>query len=146
MLLSTSVLLSAALVAFLVPIALADLRSRRIPNRLTGPAALLAVVVVLATDPGGLPERGLAAATAGGAFLLVALASPEGMGMGDVKLVAVLGLYLGGDVAAALLVALAAASLAGVAILLRWGLREGRRATIPLGPFLALGGVVALIA
>jgi len=139
-------LLPLALVSFLVPIALIDLEARIIPNRLTGAAALVAVALVGLIDPAGAPERLVAAAAAGGAFLLVALAAPAGMGMGDVKLVAVLGLYLGAEVAVAVLVALAAGTLAGVAIMARRGVRRGRRTAIPFGPFLALGAVVAVLA
>ena len=53
------------------------------------------VAIAAATDPASLPERAIAAAGAGGFLLLVALAYPRGMGMGDVKLAAVMGLYLG---------------------------------------------------
>ncbi len=134
------------LVSFLVPIALIDLELRIIPNRLTAAAALVAVPLVALIDPASAPERLIAAAAAGGAFLLVALAAPAGMGMGDVKLVAVLGLYLGAEVAVAVLVALVAGTVIGLAIMARRGVRRGRRTAIPFGPFLALGGVVAVFA
>ena len=67
------------------------------------------------------------------------------MGMGDVKLAAVMGLFLGRNVAAALLVALLAGSAFGLAIIAREGSAARKRA-IPFGPFLALGGVVGLLA
>ena len=66
--------------------------------------------------------------------------------MGDVKLAGVLGLFLGGAVVPALLAALVAGSVAALAIVVRRGVREGRAATFPFGPFLAFGGVVALLA
>jgi leader peptidase (prepilin peptidase)/N-methyltransferase len=135
-----------ALVTFLVPIALIDLDHRIIPNRLTGPAALAAVALAPVIDPGSLPERGIAAAAAGGAFLLIALISPNGMGMGDVKLVAVLGLYLGASVVPALFVALIAGTVVGVAVIARKGMTDGRKTAVPFGPFLVLGGLVALFA
>jgi leader peptidase (prepilin peptidase)/N-methyltransferase len=113
---------------------------------LTGPAAALAVVLGLALDPGGEVERLIAGAAAGGFFLVAALASPQGMGKGDVKLAAVLGLFLGREVAAALLVALLAGVVVGVAIIARKGAAAGRNTAIPFGPFLALGGVVAVLA
>ncbi len=99
--------LGLVLVAFLVPLALIDLATRLLPNALTAPAAVLAVVLGTALDPGGEVERLVAGAAAGGFFLAAALASPRGMGMGDVKLAAVLGLFLGREVALAVLVALA---------------------------------------
>jgi leader peptidase (prepilin peptidase)/N-methyltransferase len=67
------------------------------------------------------------------------------MGIGDVKLAAVLGLFLGREVAAALLVALVAGVLVGAVIVRRKGVAEGRRTAVPFGPFLALGGVAALL-
>jgi leader peptidase (prepilin peptidase)/N-methyltransferase len=100
--------LGVVLVAVLVPVTLIDLDHRLIPNRLTGPAALLALGVGVVADPAGEPERLLAALGAGGFFLLAALAYPGGMGMGDVKLAAVLGLFLGVAVMPAIAVALVA--------------------------------------
>ena len=67
------------------------------------------------------------------------------MGLGDVKLAAVMGLFLGRNVAAAILVALLAGSLVGLALIARQG-RAARKQAIPFGPFLALGGVVGLLA
>jgi leader peptidase (prepilin peptidase) / N-methyltransferase len=133
------------LVAFLVPLTLADLAVRRLPNRLTGPAAVVAVVAGSLLDPGGELERLLAGAAAGGCFLLAALASPAGMGMGDVKLAAVLGLFLGEQVAVAVFVALLAGVAAGLIVIARKGARAGRKTVLAFGPFLALGAVAAVI-
>jgi leader peptidase (prepilin peptidase) / N-methyltransferase len=140
------VLLGLALVVLLVPIALIDLDHRIIPNRLTALGAVAALAVGAATDLDGVPQQLIAGAAAGGFLLLAALARPGGMGMGDVKLAAMLGLFLGREVAVALLVALLAGTLVGVAVMARRGVGEGRKTAIPFGPFLALGGVVALIA
>ena len=65
--------------------------------------------------------------------------------MGDVKLAAVLGLFLGSAVAAALLAAVIAGGVVGVGIMLARG-TGARKHAVPFGPFLALGGVVALLA
>jgi leader peptidase (prepilin peptidase)/N-methyltransferase len=67
------------------------------------------------------------------------------MGLGDVKLAAVMGLFLGRDVGPALFAALLAGSVVGLAILAREG-AAARKKAIPFGPFLALGGVVGLLA
>jgi leader peptidase (prepilin peptidase)/N-methyltransferase len=135
-----------ALVTFLVPIALIDAEHRIIPNTLTAAAAAAALTIAAITDPGSLPERLIAAGAAGGAFLAVALVAPGGMGMGDVKLVAVLGLYLGTGVVPALFIALIAGCLAGLGVMARQGVARGRHTAIPFGPFLALGGLVAVFA
>jgi leader peptidase (prepilin peptidase)/N-methyltransferase len=138
--------LGLVLVAFLVPMALIDLDHRIIPNALTGPAALAAVVLGLLLDPSGQVERLAAAALAGGFFLAAALARPGGMGMGDVKLAGVLGLFLGAPVAVALLVALVSGVAVSAVIVARVGVEAGRRTAVPFGPFLALGGVTAVLA
>lgn len=138
--------LGLALVAVLVPTAVIDLDHRIIPNTLMAAGAIAAVAIGLLTDPGGEAERLIAGACAGAFLLAAALAYPRGMGMGDVKLAAVLGLFLGREVAVALLVALIAGTLVGVALMARRGVAEGRRTAIPFGPFLAFGGVVALLA
>jgi len=68
------------------------------------------------------------------------------MGMGDVKLAAVMGLFLGRAVAPAIMIALLAGVLVGVAVIARKGARQGRKTAVPFGPFLALGAVVAVFA
>jgi leader peptidase (prepilin peptidase)/N-methyltransferase len=143
---TVDVALGIVLVTALVPITLIDLEHRRIPNLITLPAALVAIAAGTALDPGG--ELGRLAAGAGAAlFLLVpALIRPDGMGMGDVKLAGVLGLCLGPAVAVALLVALLSGTVAGVVLAARSGVGEARRTTIPFGPYLAFGGVVAIVA
>ncbi len=89
-----------------MPAALIDLEHRIIPNRITVLGAVLALVLGTALDPAGEPERLIAGAAAGGFLLIAALAYPGGMGMGDVKLAAVMGLFLGRAVAPAILIAL----------------------------------------
>jgi leader peptidase (prepilin peptidase)/N-methyltransferase len=139
------IVLGLVLVAFLVPLALIDLDTRRLPNRLTLPAAVAAVVLGTLLDSSGEVERLVAGVAAGGFFLLAALAYPRGMGMGDVKLAGVLGLFLGREVAAALLVGLVVAAVVGVAIIARKGAAEGRKTAVAFGPFLALGAIAALL-
>jgi leader peptidase (prepilin peptidase) / N-methyltransferase len=132
-------------VTMLVAITLTDLERRIIPNRILAAAAALGVAIAAAGDPGSLPERAIAAAAGGGLLFAAALAYPRGMGLGDVKLAATMGLFLGRDVAPAILVALLAGSAVGLAMIAREGAAARKRA-IPFGPFLALGGVVGLLA
>ncbi len=141
---TTARVLGVALTAVLVAVSVIDIQSHRIPNLITGPAALLAVALGLALHPAGVPAQ-LLAGIAGAGFLFVfAVADPRGLGMGDVKLAGVLGLYLGGAVAVALFAGVVAAALAGLGVIARHGVSVGRRTGIPLGPFLALGACVAL--
>jgi len=136
--------LGLALVAILVPVALIDLDHQIIPNKITLPAALAAIVIGAVTRPAGLPEQLIAGAAAGGFLLVFVLAYPRGMGMGDVKLAAVLGLFLGRSVAVALLTGVLAGTLVGALMMARVGVAQGRKTKVPFGPFLALGGLVAL--
>ena len=139
------VILGLAFVTMLVAVTLTDLERRIIPNKILLVGAIMALAIVAITDPGSLPERAIAAAAAGGLLFAAALAYPRGMGLGDVKLAATMGLFLGRDVAPAILVALFAGSLVGLAMIARYGAAARKRA-IPFGPFLALGGVVGLLA
>lgn len=132
-------------VTALVAVTLTDLERRIIPNKVLLVAAVLGLAVAAVFDPGSLPERLAAAAGAGGLFFLAALAYPRGMGLGDVKLAATMGLFLGRDVAPAIFVALLAGSIVGLAMMARQG-SQARKSAIPFGPFLALGGVVGLLA
>jgi leader peptidase (prepilin peptidase)/N-methyltransferase len=105
--------------------------------------AAIAVAIVALNDPASLADRGIAAAAGGGFLFFVALAYPRGMGMGDVKLVAVMGLYLGRAVAPAMLIGFAAGAAVGLVVVARHG-AAARKQALPFGPFLALGGIVAL--
>jgi len=134
-----------ALVTMLAAVTLTDLERRIIPNKILIAGALAAVAIAAVSDPGDLPERAIAAAAAGGLLFIAALAYPRGMGLGDVKLAATMGLFLGRNVAPAILVALLAGALVGLAMIAREGAAARKRA-IPFGPFLALGGVVGLLA
>ncbi|HEV7398790.1 MAG TPA: prepilin peptidase [Solirubrobacterales bacterium] len=131
-------------VTVLAIVTLTDLEQRIIPNKVLIVGAVLCLAIAVPTDPGGLPERAIAAAAAGGILFLVVLAYPAGMGLGDVKLVATMGLFLGRAVAPAVLLALLAGSLVGLALIARHG-SEARKMAIPFGPFLALGGIVGLL-
>lgn len=133
-----------ALAVTLVAAAATDLEERIIPNRLMAAGAVLALVLWTLADPGRLPENVIAGAAAGGFLLIAALAYPAGMGMGDVKLAAVMGLFLGRSVAPALFVGFAAGALVGMAVVAVRG-AAARKQGVPFGPFLALGGIVGLL-
>jgi leader peptidase (prepilin peptidase)/N-methyltransferase len=140
---AASVALSVALILIVVPAALIDIEHQIIPNSLTALGAALALVLGIALDPSGEPTRLIAGVGGGGFLLLAALAYPGGMGMGDVKLAGVMGLFLGSAVAPAIFIALLAGALLGGAILVRRGVQAGRKTKVPFGPFLAFGAVTA---
>lgn len=132
-------------VAMLAAVTLTDLEQRIIPNKILLAGAVICLAIAVPTDPGGVPERLIAAAAGGGLLFAVVLAYPQGMGLGDVKLTATMGLFLGRALAPALLFALLAGSAVGLALLARHG-SQARKMAIPFGPFLALGGVVGMLA
>jgi leader peptidase (prepilin peptidase) / N-methyltransferase len=143
---TSEVVLGLTLIGVLVPVALIDLEHRIIPNKITLPAAVAAVAIGCALDLRGAPEQLIAGAGAGGFLLFFALAYPRGMGMGDVKLAAVLGLFLGRSVAVAILAGVLLGTVVGALVMARVGVEKGRKTAVPFGPFLAIGGVIALLA
>ena len=130
--------------AMLIAVADIDLEHKIVPNRILLPLAVWGVAATALVDPHALPSGLIAGAGAGGFLLVAAIAYPAGMGMGDVKLAGVMGLYLGLSVVPAMALAFVAGSVVGVALLIRAG--GGRGHGIPFAPFLALGALVALLA
>ena len=133
--------LGIAFVLLLVPVTLIDLDHRIIPNKLMLVGTVVSIAIVLLTQPDSLTEHLIAAAGAGGFLLIAALAYPAGMGMGDVKLAAVMGLFLGRAVGPAMLVALVAGSVVGALIIARRAPRKVARPpsrSVPTSPSAAL--------
>jgi leader peptidase (prepilin peptidase)/N-methyltransferase len=143
---ASGIALGIVLVTVLIPIALIDFEHRIIPNRITGPAAVVAIAIGIALDQDFVVEQLIAGAAAGGFFFLALLAYPKGMGMGDVKLAGVMGLYLGRGVGFAVLVGLVAGVIVGSVIMARLGVKAGRKQAVPFGPFLVLGGLIGIFA
>jgi leader peptidase (prepilin peptidase) / N-methyltransferase len=133
------------MVLAVVPCAAIDLEKRIIPNWITGPGSAVAVIAGLALDPGGELGRVLWALGAGGFLLVASLIRPSGMGMGDVKLTGMIGLFLGRSVVVALLAALIASVLTGVALATRRGVHAARKTALPFGPYLAFGATLAAL-
>jgi leader peptidase (prepilin peptidase)/N-methyltransferase len=140
-----------AAAGFLVPLVLADLRVRRLPDRLTlgGTAAVLTVLAAGGAITGdfGPLGRGFVGALLMAAVLLVLhLASPAGMGFGDVKLGLLLGALVGSRSVPLVLTTLLVAGLAGAGVGVILMVRHRRRqVTLPFGPCLVLGAVLALV-
>jgi leader peptidase (prepilin peptidase)/N-methyltransferase len=141
----------AALAPVVVLAAAIDLRWHRLPDRLTLPGALAVAVAAAAAalidgDAAIAVRAAAGAAVVTGILLAIHLASPAGMGFGDVKLGLALGLALGATAIAsafvALLVAMVTGAVAGVILLAR---HRDRRRAFAFGPCLAFGTVVALL-
>lgn len=138
--------LVAGLLALMPGIGLIDLRHRIIPNRLTYPALAIAAAAVVVAWVAGAPVRLSGAAVGlalyGGILFVVAVVS-RGMGMGDVKLAALIGLVLGAIGLRLVGVAAGAAIvLGGLGGVVALGMGRSRKSAIPFGPYLAAGAVV----
>ena len=125
----------------LVVITRTDFETRLIPDKVILPAAIVVLALRTIDDPS--LEWILSALGAGLVLLVIVLIYPRGLGMGDVKLSAFLGAALGVNVIVAMFVGFFVAFLPAAVLFVRHG-REARKESIPLGPFLALGGVIAL--
>jgi leader peptidase (prepilin peptidase)/N-methyltransferase len=136
---------AAAFFATLAFISAVDVETRRIPNAVVLPAAAVALATVAILHPDELATAAIAAVGAFLFFFIPGLISPKLIGAGDAKLALLIGAMLGGDVLTALLLATFAAGFVALAYVAIAG-RQALKAAIPLGPFLAGGAVVALVA
>ena len=132
-------------VAALIALAAIDFDHKLLPNKIVYPLAGYGVIATLLVDRDDLAENVIAGAGAFAFLLLAVIAYPRGMGMGDVKLAGAMGLYLGLSVVPALLTAFLTGSVVGVVIIAREG-AAGRKKAVPFGVFLALGGIVGVLA
>lgn len=136
-----------------VVLAVVDARTHRLPNRLVLPAyPVLLLLLVLASAALGLNPALLTAVLASVAvfafFLLLRWAQPRGMGGGDVKLAAVVGLVLGYLGWETVLWGVLAGFLVGglYSTVLLATRRATRRTAIPFGPWMLLGAWLAIAA
>jgi leader peptidase (prepilin peptidase)/N-methyltransferase len=127
----------------LVVLSLVDLDRRTLPNRILIPATVAVAVTLVIADPARLPSHLLAAGAGFAGFFLLAVLYPPGMGMGDVKLMLLLGLVLGHAVLYAAMLGAITASAVSITLLVRYG-GAARQIAIPYGPFLAGGAITVL--
>ena len=134
----------ALLVTALLIVAFIDLAHLIIPDAVTLPGIVAGAAIALLPSSIGFANAVAGACLGGGIFFLIALAYPAGMGGGDVKLIAMIGAFVGWQ---AVLVAIILSAFCGALIgltLILLGLR-GRRDPVPFGPFLAIGGITAML-
>jgi leader peptidase (prepilin peptidase) / N-methyltransferase len=140
-----NLLLELPFVACLIALAGIDLDHKLLPNKIVYPMAAYGLVATAIVDTDDLVEH-LIAGAGGFLFLFIALvAYPRGMGMGDVKLAGAMGLYLGLSIVPAMLTAFLTGSLVGLGMMAREGV-QARKKAVPFGVFLALGGIVGVLA
>ncbi|PQZ91159.1 prepilin peptidase [Arthrobacter sp. MYb227] len=148
------ILVSCALALFLingVRLSIIDLRTRLLPNAIIFPWFVSSLILLgAAALCAGEPERLLRSLTGAGilfgGYLLVHFLVPGGMGLGDVKLAAVLGLYLGFVSWAHLFIATVLAFIlgAGVSAMLLLSKRMNLRSSVAFGPFMLSGAAIAV--
>jgi leader peptidase (prepilin peptidase) / N-methyltransferase len=132
-------------IGVLVVLSRADLDRRLIPNRIVLPAWGVALTANLTLHPA---DWRVWVGAGGGAclfFFCLALASPSGMGMGDVKLAGFLGTALGAQIVPGIILAMLGSLVFAIAILIHEGW-AGRDRTFAYGPFLAAGAIAVLLA
>jgi len=134
--------LAAFAAAVLVVLAAVDIEARKVPNAIVVPAACLVLVARLVLDPGwSWPVAAFAAALS---FFVLAIIRPGALGMGDVKLVFLMGALLGPTVVAALVVGTVSGAVVGLLLIARHG-ADARRISIPYAPFLVSGALAVLL-
>ena len=136
----------------LVVLSFIDLEHKLLPNRIVVPSfvagvALLGIAAALGPGLGAWVRALLGAAVGFSVFFILALISPRGMGMGDVKLSAVLGLALAylswPRLLVGFFISFAAGAVGGIGLIA--ARRAGMKSEVPFGPYLALGTTVTIL-
>jgi leader peptidase (prepilin peptidase)/N-methyltransferase len=140
------------LTAFLIALSAIDLDTFLLPKKLVWPAfgagvVLLGGASLLQGDGRSAVEAAVGSAAAFALLFVIHFISPKGMGFGDVRLAAVLGLHLGWlelpEVPLGLFLSFLVASVVGVGLIATK--RKGRKDRVPFGPFLAVGTGLAIL-
>ena len=139
---TTYALIGAILGPVLVLLSAIDLRHRLLPNIIVGPAAVAIAAVVAIGEPHHVTPHLIAAALGGGILFVLAVVKPAGMGMGDAKLTFLIGMALGFRTIAAMFFTSGALIVLSLGLVIVHG-RMGLKKTIPFGPLLALGALIA---
>jgi leader peptidase (prepilin peptidase)/N-methyltransferase len=141
---SLELLPALVLISALIVLAIIDLEHRLLPNVIVGPAALAGLILSILVNPAGWWIYPLSALAVAGFLLVLALAVPGGMGMGDVKMGGMLGAFLGPYAALAVFLGAVIGAVTGGLLMLVGKVQ--RRSHLPFGLFMAMGGVISLFA
>lgn len=133
----------AAMATALVIVSFIDLEHQIVPDVITLPGLALGLLLSALFLPITFLDALMGALLGGGLFYAIATIYEGGMGGGDIKLIAMIGAFIGWrQVLLTIFVAAFVGSVIGLALLITK--RKGRRDPIPFGPFLALGAIVAI--
>ena len=134
----------ALLVTALLVASFIDLTHMIIPDAVTLPGIVVGIAIGLLPSSIGFANALAGACLGGGIFLLIALAYPAGMGGGDVKLIAMIGAFVGWQaVLVTIILSAFCGAISGLTLILLGF--KGRRDPVPFGPFLAVGGIAAML-
>ncbi|MCC6544622.1 MAG: prepilin peptidase [Nitrospirae bacterium] len=133
----------ALLFSSLLTASVIDLYHQIIPDVITIPGIIIGLAASALILPAGIKSSFFGILLGGGLFFVIAVASRGGMGGGDIKLIAMIGSFLGlTDVLITIVLSSFIGSLVGIFIMIFFG--KGRKYKIPFGPFLAFGGIMSL--
>jgi leader peptidase (prepilin peptidase)/N-methyltransferase len=134
----------ALLAVVLLVVACIDLAHTIIPDAITLPGILAGLLASLVLTPVGIGNALIGVLLGGGLFFVIAVLSRGGMGGGDIKLIAMIGAFLGWQaVLATIFLGAFLGALMGLTLML---LRQkGRKDPLPFGPFLAMGGLLTMV-
>lgn len=133
-----------ALATTLLIVTFIDLDHQIIPDVITVPGIVAGLFASLFLTPIGVFNALIGTFLGGGLFFLVAVLSRGGMGGGDIKLIAMIGAFLGWQ-AVLVTIFLSALLGAGVGLCLIILKKKGRKDPVPFGPFLAIGAIMAMV-
>ena len=139
----TETVFYALLFSALLTASVIDLYHQIIPDVITLPGIIIGLAASGFILPSGIKSAFFGALLGGGLFFVIAVASRGGMGGGDIKLIAMIGSFLGlTDVLITIVLSSFIGSVVGILMMVMFG--KGRKYKIPFGPFLAIGGIMSL--
>jgi leader peptidase (prepilin peptidase)/N-methyltransferase len=142
--LSVPSLMLTLLVTALLIVSCIDLEHKIVPDVITLPGILVGILASLCLTQVGIANALIGTCLGGSLFFLIAVLSHGGMGGGDIKLVAMIGAFLGWQaVLVTIFLGAFCGAMAGIGLMLLK--KKGRKDPLPFGPFLATGALIAMI-